>query len=103
MYIAGRLRTGSRPSRTSMLLAVYSSRAAGMSVRLQRGGFGQRQGGADEAVALLLPAARAVTEDIREPDLPRAVLLRLERDAAPERHPDEALALGDVHEDHALA
>src|SRR3954468_9707734 len=112
MNIAGRLRTGSRPSRTSMLLAVYSSRGAprggvgvtaGMSVGLQRRGDGRRQDGAGEAVALLLTATRAVAKDVGEPDLPRAVLLRLERDDVADRGADEALALGDIHEDRALA
>src|SRR4051794_7837197 len=96
MYIAGRSRTGSRPSRTSMFFAVYSSPPAGrggrmlaMSAHLQRGRDDGRRDDPREAVALddRRALVRARSEDVGELHVARLALLGLDGHAIarPER------------------
>src|SRR4051812_39618024 len=123
MYIAGRLRTGSRPSSTSMCLAVYSSRGGGraeagrvgalipllISGRLPGGGRQRGRDDPDEAVALGdgLAAAGAGALDLAQADIAGLALLGLEGEAVAvaerEGRADQAVALGHVHHDHPPA
>src|SRR3990170_1284042 len=98
MYIAGRLRTGSRPSRTWMLFAVYS---LDISVHLRRGERGDLdrrrhdlEGGAlGDLVALATARGRPVAAGADLDDLAARAL---------DHEGDLLLALGHAHADQAI-